>query len=185
MVRAQGQRRFGVPSLRPRLRRRWLALAATVAAVAAAVVVFASPFFISSISMASTIQPGEVVLVDRMSMPLGLQHGEVIVFYPPTISSNVPFIKRIIGLPGDHISIVDGLVYVNGTKLDETYLAPNTLTTTNVDDFELTVPAGTVFVLGDDRTNSWDSRDYGPVPDSSIIGRAWLVVSPSFSLSVL
>ncbi len=105
-------------------------------------------------------------------------------FYPPN-GSQVPYIKRIIGLPGDHVSIVDGHVYVNGVELNESYLAANTPTTTTVADFEATVPAGSVFVLGDDRANSWDSRFYGPVPESSIVGRAWVAVGPTLSLAML
>jgi signal peptidase I len=173
-----------VPSLRFRLRRRWLVLISTAAAAIAAVVVFASPFVITSVSMASTIQPGEVVLVDRVSAASSVQRGEIIVFYPPN-NSSVPYIKRVIGLAGDHVSIVNGVVSVNGVQLDESYLAPNTVTQASVLDFEETVPAGSVFVLGDDRSESWDSRSYGPVPLSSVVGRAWAVLSPSFSLSII
>jgi signal peptidase I len=150
-----------------------------------AVVTFASPFMINGSSMTSTIQPGEVVLVDRLSTALSLQRGEVILFHPPAGTSSIPFIKRVIGLGGDHISITDGFVYVNGKQLNEPYLAPNTVTLTNVWDFETTVPAGSVFVLGDDRWESLDSRAYGAVPSGNIIGRAWVVLSPSFSIAGL
>ena len=174
-----------VRNLRPRLRRRWIALISSVLAVVTAVVVFASPYLINSVSMASTIQPGEVVLVDRASTALGLQRGEVILFYPPINSSGIPFIKRVIGLPGDQIEIVNDLVYLNGTQLDEPYVAANTPTLTSVWDYKTTVPAGSVFVMGDDRMESWDSRTYGAVPFANVIGRAWLVVSPSFSLATI
>jgi signal peptidase I len=178
---------------RPRLRRRGLAVISVVAALIALVVVFASPYEITSISMTGTIQPGEVVLVDRMNPELGLQRGEVIVFHPPSDTSGVLFIKRVIGLPGDHISIVNavvsgngtGVVSVNGRQLDEPYLAPNTVTLTSGWDFETTVPAGSVFVMGDDRMESWDSRSYGSVPLGNIVGRAWLVLSPSLSIAGL
>jgi signal peptidase I len=146
-------------SLRPRLRRRWLAILSVVAAVTVAVVTFASPFVVNGISMSSTVQSGEVVLVDRVSTA--------------------------IGLAGDHISITNGFVYVNGTQLDEPYLAPDTVTLTSVWDFEATVPAGSVFVLGDDRWESWDSRYFGSVPNANIIGRAWLILRPSLSLAAL
>jgi signal peptidase I len=180
MIRAQGMRRSRFPSLRPRLRRRWLAIPAILVATAAALLAFASPFQIDGPSMSSTIQPGEMVLVDRVSTSLGLQRGEIIIFHPPTNDPAVPYIKRIIGLPGDHVSIIGGVVFVNGQKLDEPYLAPNTTTTTSVYDFELTVPSGTVFVLGDDRPNSYDSRYFGPVPEANIIGQAWFAFIPSF-----
>jgi signal peptidase I len=114
---------------------------------------------VNGISMSSTVQSGEVVLVDRVSTA--------------------------IGLAGDHISITNGFVYVNGTQLDEPYLAPDTVTLTSVWDFETTVPAGSVFVLGDDRWESWDSRYFGSVPNANIIGRAWLILRPSLSLAAL
>jgi signal peptidase I len=172
-------------SLRPRLRRRWLAILSVVAAVTVAVVTFASPFVVNGISMSSTVQSGEVVLVDRVSTAIGLQRGEVIVFHPPGNAASVSYIKRAIGLAGDHISITNGFVYVNGTQLDEPYLAPDTVTLTSVWDFETTVPAGSVFVLGDDRWESWDSRYFGSVPNANIIGRAWLTLRPSLSLAAL
>lgn len=169
-----------------KLRRRWLAAIMALATAIAAVLALASPFMVNGISMSSTVQSGQVVLVDRVSTALGLQRGEVIVFHPPGNPSSVSYIKRLIGLPGDHISIpFDGFVYVNGKQLDEPYLAPNTVTLTKVWDFEFTVPAGSVFVLGDDRWESWDSRYFGAVPDANIIGRAWLVLSPGFSFTTL
>ncbi len=169
-------------SMRPRLRRRWLATVSILAAAVVATATFASPFMINSISMSSTIQPGEVVLVDRLST---LQRGDIVVFHPPDNASNGSFIKRVIGLGGDHISITNGFVYVNGSQLDEPYLAPNTVTLTKVWDFETTVPVGSVFVLGDDRWESWDSRAYGAVPVGNIIGRAWLVLSPTLAIASL
>ncbi len=172
-------------SLRPRLRRRWLAAISIVAVVIITVVTFASPFMINGISMSSTIQPGEVVLVDRVSTALSLQRGEVILFHPPTNYASVPYIKRVIGLAGDHISIVNGSVSVNGVPLNEPYLAPNTVTLTSVWDFETVVPAGSVFVLGDDRWESLDSRAFGPVPRANIIGQAWLGLTPSFGIAAL
>jgi signal peptidase I len=171
--------------LRSQLRRRWLAAIMALATVIAAVVALASPFMVDGISMSSTVQSGQVVLVDRVSTALGLQRGEVIVFHPPGNASSVSYIKRVIGLAGDHVSITDGFVFVNGQQLNEPYVAPNTVTLTKVWDFETTVPAGSVFVLGDDRWESWDSRYFGPVPDANIIGRAWLVLNPGFSFTAL
>ncbi len=169
-----------VPGQHSRLRRRWLAIPASLAVLAVAVAEFASPFQITGVSMASTVQSGQIVLVDRLSTAIGDQRGEVILFYPP-INSPVPYLKRVIGLAGDHISIVNGRVSVNGSQLDETYLAPNTVTLTDVSDYELTVPAGTVFVLGDDRSSSRDSRDFGPVPTANVIGQVWMAFMPNLT----
>jgi signal peptidase I len=174
-----------VPLLRRRHGRRLLTMIPIAAIGVVSFVAVASPYLINSISMTSTIEPGQVVLVDRLTSVLGLQRGEIIVFYPPAETSGIPFIKRVIGLPGDHIAIEDGLEYVNGRQLDEPYLAPNTVTRASVRDDHITVPPGTVFVLGDDRTESWDSRAFGPVPDGNIIGQAWIALSPpSFSVAL-
>ncbi len=159
---------------------RWLVPVPLVVGLGLAMIVFASPFRVSGTSMTSTLQSGELVLVDRQA---GLQRGEVLVFYPPN-GSTESYIKRLIGLPGDHISIRGGLVYVNGERLSEPYLAPGTVTRTDYVDFETTVPAGSIFVLGDDRTGSWDSRGFGPVPIANIVGRAWIALS-SASFAVL
>lgn len=165
-------------------RRPLVAVTLAAAAVAAAVVLFASPYLIQSISMTSTIEPGQYVLVDRVGPSLGIQRGEVIVFYPPTSVSKTPFIKRVIGLPGDRVSISGGQVSVNGTPIAETYLTPGTTTLAVHDGYDsLTVPAGSVFVLGDDRSESWDSRYFGPIADGSIVGRAWAILTPG-TLSV-
>jgi signal peptidase I len=166
-----------VPRLRSSLLRRWFAVISIAVIAVCSVVAFASPYLINSISMSATIKPGQVVLVDRLTSVIGLRRGEIIVFYPPTNTSGIPFIKRVIGLPGDHIAIRNGVVYVNGSQLDEPYLAPNTKTLTLTENYHVTVPAGTVYVLGDDRTESWDSRAFGPVPDSNIIGQAWISLS--------
>jgi signal peptidase I len=82
----------------------------------------------------------------------------------------------VIGLPGDTLQARDGIVYRNGERLDETYLAPDTPTTDL--DTPITVPEGHVFVMGDNRTNSHDSRKFGPIPESSIVGRAFLRIYP-------
>jgi signal peptidase I len=86
----------------------------------------------------------------------------------------VPLIKRVIGLPGETVEIREGRVWVNGQALDEAYLAP----VTQQDYGPLTVPQGHVFVMGDNRNYSNDSRFFGPVPVSQIWGRAWISYWP-------
>lgn len=105
------------------------------------------------------------------------QRGDIIVFYPPN-GSVEPYIKRIIGLPGDHISILNNHVYVNGQQLHESYIDEPTTWPGILQSDEITVQPGNVFVLGDNRLNSTDSRYFGQVPERSIVGRAWLTYWP-------
>ncbi|HET9014107.1 MAG TPA: signal peptidase I [Thermomicrobiaceae bacterium] len=105
------------------------------------------------------------------------QRGDIIVFMPPGVTSE-PYIKRIIGLPGDQISIHNGGVYVNGQRLSEPYLTSTTSWPGVNPNSSYTVQPGHVFVLGDNRNNSSDSRVFGEVPETSIIGKAWLAYWP-------
>jgi signal peptidase I len=90
-----------------------------------------------------------------------------------------PFIKRIIGLGGDTVEIRDGDVFINGTKITEPYLFaqpddPAQPTTVPGDQQRWVIPPDELFLMGDHRANSADSRTFGPVPASQVIGRAWL-----------
>ena len=87
----------------------------------------------------------------------------------------ISYIKRIIGLPGEHIEIKDGKVYINGEKLKEEYLE-DTVMTENMDGsfYDLVVPEGTVFVMGDNRSGSSDSRMFGCIPYEKIEGKVVL-----------
>jgi signal peptidase I len=108
------------------------------------------------------------------------KRGDVIVFTPP-LERDKEYIKRIIGLPGETVSLVGGKVLVNGEELNEPYLAPNTQTGGGFflqEGQETTVSEGEYFVLGDNRANSSDSRYWGFVPAKDIIGRAWFVYWP-------
>jgi signal peptidase I len=107
----------------------------------------------------------------------GVARGDVIVLEPP-VDHDQPFIKRVIGLPGDHITFLDGYVYVNGDRLNEDYI-PEPITECSVrptratNTCDVTVPAGSVYVLGDHRDNSQDSRSFGVVPEGNIDGKAF------------
>ena len=107
----------------------------------------------------------------------GVSWGDVIVLEPP-VAHDQPYIKRVIGLPGDHITFRDGYVSINGERLDEQYIdGPITECRPPVgrgpDTCDVTVPAGSVYVLGDHRDNSSDSRVFGVVPEANIDGQAF------------
>jgi signal peptidase I len=122
------------------------------------------------------------VLVDKLTPRLDVyKRGDIVVFTPPNDwapDDQTPFIKRVIGVGGDEVEIRDGLVYVNGTALEEPYLFadapgdPPQPTVAGQDSW--VIPAGELFLMGDHRANSADSRSFGPVPIANIIGRAWL-----------
>lgn len=124
-------------------------------------------------SMEPTLHSGQLVLVNRLAYKLGQPtHGDIIIFYFPR-DPDQEYIKRLIGLPGDHISIQDSRVTVNGIQLDEPYIAAAPLYNGNWD-----VPENQYFVLGDNRNNSSDSHQWGMVPVAFVIGKAMAVYWP-------
>lgn len=140
----------------------------------------AQPFKVDGQSMEDTFLDGQYVLVDRISHDWSpYVRGQVVVFQPPAgvEDGNYPFIKRVIGVAGDTISLRDGKVYVNGTALDEPYLFRDAAGQVQPTDpltgqTTWTVPSGDLFVMGDHREVSEDSRAFGPIPVTSVIGRA-------------
>jgi signal peptidase I len=128
---------------------------------------------VDGFSMVPTLQDGEYILVSKISYKTGTPaRGDIIVFSLPT-DQQQDLIKRVIGLPGETISILDGIVSVNGVVLTEPYIAqqPNY-------DGEWTVPEGQLFVLGDNRNDSKDSHQWGLLPMENIIGKAVLIYWP-------
>ena len=146
------------------------------------------PYYIPSASMEPTLHgcPGcndDHVLVDKISYRIhDVRFDDIVVFHKPkkAVAPEDVLIKRVIGLPGDRISMKDGTVYINGRPLSESYLdKDHTCYHSSISNFApLTVPQGDVFVMGDNRCHSEDSRDFGPIPTSSIIGRAFMIVWP-------
>jgi signal peptidase I len=141
----------------------------------------AQPYQIVGVSMQPTLEDGQYVLVDKLSPHLiDYRRGDVVVLEPPPgyteNGKDVPFIKRVIGVGGDTIELKGGDVYVNGAKLKEPFVygGQSTDPYPGTDQSVWHVPPGYVFVLGDHRQESQDSRAFGPIPKSSIIGRAWL-----------
>jgi signal peptidase I len=137
----------------------------------------AQPFRVQQHSMDRTFAEGDYVLVDRLShLWSPYARGQVVVFQPPASTDlKEPLIKRIIGLGGDTVEIRDGHMFVNGVALDEPYLFENTAgvaePTIATDQSRWVVPGGDLFVMGDHRQVSDDSRIFGPIPVSSVIGR--------------
>lgn len=108
--------------------------------------------------------------------------GDVVVFTPPEPGDQKPYIKRVIGLPGDHVQITENYdVLVNGVAIDEPYIGDYRSECVRVSNFpycDITVPEGHYFVMGDHRSNSQDSRYFSVVEEDRIIGKAWLIYWP-------
>lgn len=151
-------------------------------------------FFIPSASMRPTLEENDRVLVNKLSYHLhDVNRGDVVVFEKGADLQADPtkdLIKRVIGLPGDSLVFKDGQVYVNGQLLDESaYLPAGTLTAQGTmrceEQAPCKVPGDSVFVMGDNRTNSKDSRYIGYIPEDTIVGRAFVRVWPFNRLSGL
>ena len=124
-------------------------------------------------SMEPTLQTGEFVIVNKLAYKLGSPEiGDVIVFHYPR-DPEQEYIKRIIGLPGDQVTVRNGKVLVNGHPLVENYIAASPAY-----ENKWTVPADSLFVLGDNRNNSSDSHSWGFVPMNYVVGRAIFVYWP-------
>jgi len=143
----------------------------------------AQPYKVQQQSMEHTLEPDQYVLVDKLTPRFDTyKRGDIVVFTPPPDwiqEDGTPFIKRVIDLCVDTVDIRDGDVFINGTKISETYIYgqpddPPQPTTVPGDQEQWVIPAGDLFLMGDHRANSADSRTFGPVPVSSVIGRAWL-----------
>ncbi len=156
-----------------------------VVAVAASLVVRSymfQTFSIPSGSMEPTLQIGDRIVVDKLSVEFGTIHiGDMIVFRaPPKVAADcsdaVPdLVKRVIGVPGDHLSSRGDVVYVNHRPLDENWTHNEPL---GGKIGPLTVPQGQYFVMGDNHSNSCDSRTWGTVPHGNIIGKVFLRIWP-------
>lgn len=128
----------------------------------------AQPFVVSGASMDPTFHDGDYLIVDQLSKRFDeIKRESVVIFRYPKDPSKF-FIKRIIGLPGDHIEILDGVVTVNGQVLDEPYIEDKNKKS---EDLIVTLRGNEYFVLGDNRLGSLDSRAWGPVDRNLIIGQ--------------
>lgn len=137
-------------------------------------------FMIESVSMLPNLREGEFILVDKVSYFFGTpQRGDIIVFHRSDEPKDL--IKRVIGLPGDTIESIDGVVYINQHPIEEPYL--DGVTTLNLD--ARVLGEDEYFVMGDNRNNSKDSRSFGPIHRDVIVGRAWVIYWPPSDWSVV
>jgi signal peptidase I len=182
---------------------RWIREAVVVVVIAVLVAVLlrafvVQTFFIPSGSMEPTLQIGDRILVNKLSYHLhGVDRGDIVVFTrPPAENCGGPtvndLVKRVIGLPGNIVSVSGGYVYINGKRLDETWLPASeqgvTVAGPAGNSWDLVrpyrVPANDYFVMGDNRTDSCDSRYWGPIPRSLIVGKVELRVWPLTALHI-
>lgn len=131
-------------------------------------------------SMHPTYKNGEYLMANKITYKVAEpQRGDVVIF---KYSDTQDFIKRVIGIPGDSVMIKDGDYYINGEKLNESdYLSDSVITNGGAYIHEgqsITVPDGQYFVSGDNRPNSSDSREFGPIAKERIKGKAWIVYFP-------
>lgn len=143
----------------------------------------APTYAIEGESMSPTYHNGNRVILNGAYRFQSPHRGDVIVFDPP-VHSTEPYIKRVIGLPGDHVLIENGEVLINGAPLDESYLHGVSTTCFHTAFCDVVVPDGSVFVLGDNRPNSSDSRIFGPVNEHAIIGSVLVSIWPPNAISV-
>jgi signal peptidase I len=169
------------------------------------------PYRIPSSSMVPTLDVGQRVLTNRLDTTPSV--GDIVVFHPPqganpaspvcgdsnqglghpqacdsptpTMSSATPFIKRVVGGPGDRITIVAGHVYRNGKRENDSYTLPCTASSSCNFPQTIVIPPGHYFMMGDNRGNSDDSRFWGPVPASWVIGVAFATYWPPSRIGTL
>lgn len=128
---------------------------------------------VDGFSMNPTLQNGEYVLVSRLAYKLNIpQRGDIIVFGIP-VNQKQDLIKRVIGLPGETVSIQENVVKINGVPLEEPYVAQAPLYSG-----EWVIPEGQLFVLGDNRNASSDSHQWGLLPIDNVIGKALIIYWP-------
>ncbi|MFC7443375.1 signal peptidase I [Laceyella putida] len=160
----------------------WVGTIAVSLLIAMVIRVFLfSPYDVEGASMRPTLEDNEKIIVNKWSYRIHEpSHGDIVVFHA---EAGRDFIKRVIGLPGDRIEIKEGKVFRNGTVLNEPYIQG--ITYPRGDRRTIVVPEGMLYVLGDNRENSKDSRDLGTIPLSKVVGRADIIVLPLKQIKLL
>lgn len=136
---------------------------------------------VESISMRPTLFAGDFIIVNKLAYKIGQPgRGDIIIFHYPPDPNREPYIKRVIGLPGETVHVTEGEVYVNDVQLREPYIsAPPSY------EGQWTIPEDSLFVLGDNRNSSSDSHSWGMVPLGNVIGKAEVVYWPPTEWQVL
>lgn len=135
---------------------------------------------VENISMEPTLQPGEFLLVNKVTFLINdVNRGDVVVFHYPQ-NPQEKYIKRVLGLPGDVVEVRDGQVFVNESLLDEPYIADAPQYNGRWE-----VPDKMYFMLGDNRNQSSDSHSWGFVPKANLVGRADFIYWPLSQLRTL
>jgi signal peptidase I len=151
----------------------------------------AQPYKVQQESMQRTLEPEQYVLVDKLTPRFdAYKRGDIVVFVPPEDwvgEDGTPFIKRVIGIGGDTVEFRDGGVLINGTRLEEPYVyeVDGGAQDTNSPQDSWNVPLGELFLMGDHRSDSADSRAFGPVDTENVVGRAWLRYWPFDTFRIL
>lgn len=171
--------------------RDWVLVLAVALGVALGVRTFVlQQFYISGPSMETTLYQPNRVLVNKLSYTFGdIDRGDVVVFDRVTSNGTTvqhdDLIKRVIGLENEMVEIKKCVVYIDGKALDEPYLPERDMSQEDLvarcrqpEMAATTVPEGQIFVLGDNRPQSMDSRVFGPVDSHSVVGRAFVVIWP-------
>ncbi|MFN8620675.1 MAG: signal peptidase I [Chloroflexota bacterium] len=169
------------PQPQPAAEKRGHAIREIAVTVILAVVLFwviqtfvAQTFRVEGQSMDTTLADGQHLLIDKISPRfLPYSRGDIVVLHAPESEhTDTPFIKRVIGVAGDHVEIKGGKVYVNGEALDEPYVHAGATTSPTGGGTEWDIDAGHVLVMGDNRPHSEDGRAFGEIPTDAIVGRA-------------
>lgn len=178
------------------LKRIWLWFLDFVETIVIALAIFVvvyrflfQPHQVKGSSMYDNFHDGEYLLTDKVTYRFREpQRGDVVVFKAPK-NEDYDYIKRVIGLPGDQVKVSGGAVYLNNQRLDESGYLDSRITTHSGaylrEGQTVIVPPNEYIVMGDNRDNSSDSREWGPVPEPNLVGRAWLRYWPVNHLGIV
>ena len=142
--------------------------------------------YVSGSSMENTLSDGDNLIVDKITYRFSDPKRYDIIVFPYQYEENTYFIKRIIGLPGETVQIVDGIIYIDGEALQESY-GREVMKNSGLAADPVTLGEDEYFVLGDNRNDSTDSRDpsVAKIPRDRIIGRAWVRIWPLSKIGIL